>query len=120
MPDSLNIEVTVGADAPERCLQAFTVAGAACAAGVPVEMWLSGEAVWLAVPGRAADLMFKNATPLPELLELVLEEGRVRVCTESAARRSLTPGDLIEGITVAGAATYVERLLKEGTQALVY
>ena len=120
MADSLVIEVTAALDAPERCNQAFTVAAAAAAAGVPVEVWLSGEAVWLALPGRAADLVLEHATPLTELLEIVLEVGRVTVCTQAAARRGIRPEDLIEPITIAGAASYVERLLRADTQALVY
>ncbi|MBT0767651.1 DsrE family protein [Kineosporia sp. J2-2] len=120
MADALVIEVTAGLDEPERCNQAFTVAAAAVAAGVPVDLWLSGEAAWLALPGRAAGLVLEHATPLPELIGLLLELGTVTVCTQSAARRSITPGDLIPGIAVAGAATYVERVLREGAQALVY
>jgi predicted peroxiredoxin len=114
MADSLVIEVTCFHDAPERCRQAFTVAAAACAADVAVEIWLSGEGAWLARPGKAAEL------DLGDLLDLVVEMGRVTLCTESAARREITPDDLLAGVTIAGAATYVERLLREGTQALVY
>ncbi|MCE0539816.1 DsrE family protein [Kineosporia rhizophila] len=120
MADSLVIEVVAGPDAPERCNQAFTVAAAACAAGVPVEVWLNGEAAWLAVPGRAAGLVLEEAAPLTELLEIVLEAGQVRVCTQAAARRSIDPADLIEGVTIAGAAAYLERILREGTRTLVY
>ncbi len=120
MADSLVIEVTAGLDAPERCNQAFTVAAAACASGVPVEVWLSGEAAWLAVPGRADELELDHATPLAELLEIVLEVGRLRVCTQAAIRRGLALDDLIEGITISGAASYVELVLREHTRVLVY
>ncbi|GAB6901051.1 DsrE family protein [Kineosporia succinea] len=120
MADSLVIEVTVGPEAPERCNQAFTVAAAACAAGVPVDLWLSGEAAWFALPGRAAALDLAESAPLPELLGLIVEAGTVSVCTQSAARRSFGPDDVLPGVVVAGAATYVERLLRPGTQALVY
>ncbi|GAA3603852.1 DsrE family protein [Kineosporia mesophila] len=117
---SLVIEVTVGPEEPERCHQAFTVAAAACASGVPVHIWLSGDGSSLARPGRAADVELEHAPPLPELIDLVLEFGSVSVCSQSAARRSITPGDVLPGVTIAGAATYVERLLRPGTQALVY
>ncbi|MCD5309293.1 DsrE family protein [Kineosporia babensis] len=120
MADSLVIEVTVGADAPERCNQAFTVAAAACAGGVPVEVWLSGEAAWLGLPGRAGELTLDHTTPLSELLEIVLEVGRVRVCTQAATRRGISLDDLIEPITIGGAASYVERILRDGTQVVVY
>src|SRR5947209_3549883 len=49
----LVLKVTVGADAPERCAQAFTVAATAVASGVDVSLWLTGEASWFALPGRA-------------------------------------------------------------------
>ena len=47
------IKVTAGANEPERCNQAFTVAATAVASGVPVSLWLTGEAAWFALPGRA-------------------------------------------------------------------
>ena len=53
MADTLVIKVTAGADDPERSNQAFTVAAAAGAAGVQVQLWLTGEAAWYALPGRA-------------------------------------------------------------------
>ena len=42
------------------------------------------------------------------------------VCTQCAARRSLTQADLIEGVRIAGAASFVDEVLSEGAQALVY
>ncbi len=52
MARSLVIKVTAGADDPERCNQAFTVAAAAVASGVPVSLWLTGEAAWFARAGQ--------------------------------------------------------------------
>jgi predicted peroxiredoxin len=118
--DTLVIKVTAGTDAPERSNQAFTVAAAACAAGAGVHLWLTGEAAWFALPGRAAELELEYATPLPELLEVVLEAGTVTVCSQCAARRSITPDDVLPGIRIAGAASFVELILIDGTQALVY
>ena len=43
-----------GQDEPERCNQAFTVAAAAAASGIPVSLWLTGESAWFGLPGRAA------------------------------------------------------------------
>jgi len=42
------------------------------------------------------------------------------VCTQCAARRSIEAGDLIDGIRIAGAATFVAEIMTEGAQALVY
>ena len=116
----LVIKVTAGAEAPERCSQAFTVAATAVAAGVEVSLWLTGEATWFAVAGRTVDLGLQHAVPVPDLLDAVLADGHVTVCTQCAARRDLGPDDLLPGIVVAGAAAFVEQVTAPGVQALVY
>lgn len=117
---SLVIKSTSGTDRPEAANQAFTVAAAAVAAGADVSLWLTGEASWFAVPGRAAELELEHATPLPELLELLLADGRVTVCTQCAVRRGITADDVLPGVRIAGAPVFVEEVLAEGAQALVY
>lgn len=120
MSRSLVVKVTCGTDEPERCNQGFTVAATAAASGVPVSLWLTGEAAWLAVPGRAAELDLPLATPLSDLLDTVLASGSVTVCAQCAARRSLGVDDLVAGARIAGAPVFVEEALGEGVQALVY
>src|SRR5215469_15285247 len=104
---SLVVKVTVGKDDPERCNQALTVAAAAAASGVPVSLWLTGEASWFALPDGCPDLQLPHATPLPELIQTVLAMGTVTVCTQCAARREITPEDVVAGVRIAGAATFV-------------
>jgi predicted peroxiredoxin len=108
----LVIKVTAGKDDPERCNQAFTVAAAAVASDVPVSLWLTGESAWFGLPGRAADFSLPHAAPLAA--------GTVTVCTQCAARRNIEASDLIEGIRIAGAATFVAEIMTDGAQALVY
>lgn len=121
MPErSLVIKVTAGMDDPERCNQAFTVAATAAASGVRVSLWLAGEAAWFGLPGRAAAFSLPHALPLADLLAGVLAAGSVTVCTQCAARRDIGPGDLITGVKIAGAATFVAEVLAEGARALVY
>jgi predicted peroxiredoxin len=117
---SLVVKVTAGADAPERCSQAFTVAASAVAAGVPTSLWLTGESAWFAVPGRAEAFVLPHAAPLADLLAAVLAEGTVTLCTQCAARRDIGPDGVLAGVRIAGAATFVEEALAEGAQALVY
>jgi predicted peroxiredoxin len=117
---SLVIKVTAGKDDPERCNQAFTVAAAAVASGVGVSLWLTGESAWFALPGRAADFSLPHAAPLADLLAGVLAAGSVTLCTQCAARRDISEQDLIEGIRIAGAATFVAEVIADGAQALVY
>jgi len=116
----LVVKITAGADDPERANQGFTVAAAAVSAGADVSVWLTGEAVWMAVPGHAEEFELPHAAPLDTLVALLLLSGRVTVCTQCAARRDLTEGDLRAGVVIAGAAAYVEEILGDGVQAVVY
>ena len=120
MGTGLIVKVTAGLDAPERCSQAFTVAATAISSGADVSLWLTGESAWFALPGRAAEFELPHAAPLPDLLAAVLAGGRVTLCTQCAARREIGPDDVLPGIRIAGAATFVEEALAEDAQALVY
>ena len=116
----LVVKVTAGADDPERCAQGFTVAATAVASGAQVSLWLTGEAAWFALPGRAADFTLAHAAALNELLDSVLAGGTVTLCSQCAQRRDIEPTDVIAGIRIAGAASFVEEILKPEAQALVY
>ena len=120
MSRSLVVKATAGAEDPERCSQAFTVAATAVAAGAPVSLWLTGDAAWLALPGRAEDFSLEHAAALSDLRDAVLAAGTVTVCTQCAQRRGITPEDCLPGVRIAGAAAFVEEALAEGAQALVY
>ena len=120
MARSLVVKVTAGTDAPERCNQAFNVAAVAVSAGLEVSLWLTGEASWFALPGRAAEFELPEAAPLPELLDAVLAGGRVTLCTQCAARRSIAESDVIPGIRIAGAPVFVAETTADDVQALVY
>ncbi|MFY9650790.1 DsrE family protein [Trebonia sp.] len=120
MARTLVIKATAGKDDPERCNQAFTVAAAAVASGVQVSLWLTGEAAWFSVPGRAADFSLPHAAPLTDLLASVLALGTVTVCSQCATRRDITTSDVIDGVRIAGAATFVAEIMADGAQALVY
>ncbi len=120
MPRLLVVKATAGADAPERCSQAFTVASTAVASGVDVSFWMTGESTWFALPDRAATFELPHAAPLPDLLAILIDAGRVTACTQCAARRGITPDDVLPGIRIAGAAAFVEEIMSEGAQALVY
>ncbi len=116
----LVVKVTAGAEAPERCGQAFTVAATAVAAGADVSLWLTGEASWFGVPGRAEAFTLPQSAPLADLRDAVITGGRLTVCTQCAARRGIAEADLLDGVRIAGAATFVEEALGDGAQALVY
>jgi predicted peroxiredoxin len=120
MPRPLVVKVTAGSDDPERCNQGFTVAATALAAGAEVSLWLTGEAAWFGVPGRAEEFSLPHAQPLAGLLEAVVAGGRVTVCSQCAVRRGIVEADLRDGVRLAGSPSYVEEVLAEDVQALVY
>ena len=120
MSRPLVVKVTCGSEDAERCSQGFTVAATALAAGASVSLWLTGEAAWFGVPGRAEEFDLPLASPLADLLVSVLAAGQVTVCTQCAARRGITEADLVAGIRIAGAALFAEEILQPDVQALVY
>jgi predicted peroxiredoxin len=85
-----------------------------------VSLWLTGESSWLALPGRAEEFSVPYASPLADLRDAVLSDGHLTVCSQCAARRNLTEADLLPGTLIRGSAAFVEEVLQEGAQALVY
>jgi predicted peroxiredoxin len=116
----LVLKCTVGVADAEKCAQAFNVAAIAAAAGVRVSLWLTGEAAWLGVPGKAEQFQLAHSAALSELRDTVRELGRLTVCTQCAQRRGITEADLLPNVRIAGSATFVEEVLAPGAQALVY
>ena len=116
MNRSLVIKLTAGADDAEKCAQAFTVAATALTAGVTVSMWLTGDAVWFAVPGKAEAFELPHA----DLRDAIVSAGTLTVCTQCATRRGIEQEHLIAGTRIAGAAAFIEEALADGAQALVY
>lgn len=116
----LVVKVTCGVEDAERLNQAFTVAASAVAAGAQVSLWLTGDAAWLGVPGKAEEFSLPLASPLAVLRDTVLAGGTLNVCSQCAARREITEADLVPGARIAGAAAFAEEILGEGVQAIVY
>ena len=116
----LVVKVMAGANDPERCAQAFTVASTALASGAEVSLWLTGEAAWFALPGKCEEFELPHSAKLADLRDAILAGGKITLCTQCAVRRGINDGDQISGITIAGAASFVEEVLQPNVQALVY
>ena len=120
-PRTLVVKCTAGAEAPERCAQAFTVAATAIAAGASVSLWLTGEAAWFALPGRAEAFELPHSAPLADLRDAVLAGGRLTVCTQCAARREIIAGaSCCPACGSPGRRRFVDEILAPDAQALVY
>jgi len=117
---NLVIKLTCGLESPERVSQAFSVASAALASGVKVSFWLTGDAAYFALPGKAATFELPHAAPLEDQLSALVAGARVVLCSQCAVRRNINDGDQIKGIVIEGAASFVEEITRESTQAIVY
>ena len=123
MSRSLVVQVASGQNDPERCAQGFTVAATAVASGVKTSLWLSGEASWFALPGRAETFELPHSAPLADLLAALLAAGArasVTLCSQCAVRREISSDDVIPGIRIAGAALFVEEIMKDDVQTLTF
>ena len=69
---------------------------------------------------RARFLIRDRDGKFPGLFDTVLKTGTVTLCTQCAARRQITENDVVDGVRIAGATTFVAEALAEGAQALVY
>lgn len=116
---SLVVKCTWGAERPEALLQAFTVAATAAASGVPVSLWLTGDATLHALPGTD-DVHLAHAPALSELRDAILAAGTITVCAQCALRRDITEADVIPGIRIAGSAAFLDETLAPEAKALVY
>lgn len=120
MATKLVVKVMVGQDDAERCAQAFTVAATALSSGVSVSLWLTGEASCFALPGKCEEFDLPNSVPLAQLRDAILATGSITLCTQCALRRGIESKDVLNGIQIAGAASFVAEIMGEDVQALVY
>ncbi|MEI6648954.1 MAG: DsrE family protein [Actinomycetes bacterium] len=120
MATKLVVKVIAGADDAERVAQAFNVAATAVMSGVAVSLWLSGDATFFALPGKCEEFVLEHSAPLNQLRDVILADGSITVCTQCAVRRGIGELDLIPGIVIAGATSFVAEIIADNVQALVY
>jgi predicted peroxiredoxin len=102
--DKVVINLATGLEDPERVTIAFLVGGAAAQQGRPVAMFLTKEAVRLALPGHALGIACDGCPPLPRLFEQYAEAGgELLVCPICFQGRQLDEGALVANARIAGA-----------------
>jgi predicted peroxiredoxin len=98
------VNLATGLEDPERVTVAFLVGGAAAAAGKQVTMFLTKEAVRLAVTGVAQGIACDGCPPLPTLVAQFAEAGgRLLVCPICLSARKLGEDGLVGNAEVGGA-----------------
>lgn len=111
MSDKVLINLATGLEDSERVTVAFLVAGAALGKGREVAMFLTKEAVRLAMPGHAEGVACDGCPPLPRLFEQFAEGGgRLLVCPICVTARRLDADAFVDNATVAGATPMFEWL----------
>lgn len=109
MADTILINLTTGLEDPERVTVAFLVASAATAKGKRVAMFVTKEAVRLALPGHARAVACQGCPPLDRLFEQFADGGgELLVCPICWNSRQLDEGTLVANATLAGATQMLE------------
>jgi predicted peroxiredoxin len=107
MPDNNNkvvVNLTTGLEDAERVMLAFLVAGAALEQGKQVAMFLTKEAVRLALPGIADAIACDGCPPLARLVEQYASGGgELLVCPICFNTKKLDEGQLVGNARLAGA-----------------
>jgi len=98
------INLATGLEDSERVTVALLVGGAAAAAGKPVTMFLTKEAVRLAVPGVAEGVACDGCPPIPTLVQQYADAGgELLVCPICWNSRKLQATDLVPNARLGGA-----------------
>ena len=98
------INLATGLEDPERVITAFLVAGAAVEQGKQVTMFLTKEAVRLALPGHAVGVACEGCPALTTLFQQYADGGGAfLVCPVCFNARGLTDSELVGNAQIGGA-----------------
>ena len=104
MADKVVINLATGMEDAERVTVAFLVGGAAAGKGKQVAMFLTKDAVRLALPGHAEGVACDGCPPLERLFAQYAEGGgELLVCPICFNSRKLDEADLVPNARIAGA-----------------
>jgi predicted peroxiredoxin len=111
MADKVLINLATGLEDSERVTVAFLVAGAALERGRDVAMFLTKEAVRLAVPGHAEGVACDGCPPLARLFEQFAQGGgELLVCPICVNSRKMDADAFVANARLAGATPMWEWL----------
>ena len=103
MPSKAVISMTIGMEDPEKVMVAYLVAVGAAESGRPTLMFLTKEAVRLALAGTAVGVACDGCPPLADLVKRYeAAGGRYYVCPICFDAKKLDKERLIAGAELAG------------------
>ncbi len=114
------INLATGLEDAERVTVAFLVANAAAGAGKRVTMFLTKEAVRIALAGHTQGIACDGCPPLASLAsDYAQAGGEMLVCLICFKARKLNEADLIDGAKIGG-ATPLWEWIGEGATVFSY
>ncbi len=115
------ISLTTGLEDPEKVTVAFLVAVGAAESGRPTLMFLTKEAVRLAVAGTAVGVACEGCPPLADLVKRYeAAGGQYYVCPICFDARRLDKGSLIAGAELQGTVPMWGWIGEEGATTFSY
>jgi predicted peroxiredoxin len=115
------VSLTTGLEDPEKVTVAFLVAVGAAESGRPTLMFLTKEAVRLALDGVAVGVACDGCPPLPELMKRYeAAGGRYYVCPVCFNAKKLDDSALIGGAEVQGTIPMWQWIGDEGATTFSY
>lgn len=123
MPDTAKVVISLatGLDDGERVTVALLVGGAALEHGKQVTMFLTKEAVRLALPGYAEAIACDGCPPIPRLLEQFADAGgQLLVCPVCFNARKLNENELVPNARIGGATPLWEWIGDEHATVFSY
>ena len=115
------VNLATGLEDAERVMIAFLVAGAALEKGKQVAMFLTKEAVRLALPGIADAIACDGCPPLARLFQQYADGGgELLVCPICFNTKKLDEGHLVANARLAGATPLWEWIGDEAATVFSY
>jgi predicted peroxiredoxin len=115
------VSLTTGLEDPEKVTVAFLVAVGAAEQGRPTLMFLTKEAVRLAVPGVAVGIACDGCPPLPDLLDRYRKAGgSYMVCSICVEAKQLDKGNLLSNAEIGGTVPMWQWIGDEGATTFSY
>lgn len=115
------VNLSSGPEDPEAVTVAFLVADSALSSGRELVMFLTREAVRVAVEGEAEKLAVPGYRPLGELFRAVAEGGgELHCCTPCFRSRGLDPEALAANAKVSGAMSLFSWIGEDGAEVFSF
>jgi len=111
---------TSGIDTPERLYAPFILAMTAQAMDLDASIYFLIKGITVLKEGAAERIKIGNFPTLKEIMDQAIKAGvKIYACAQSCDLLNVPKGDLVEGVTIAGAAT-VNDLVLEADGALYF